>query len=205
MNGDGIADLLVGNGASLSDQGAAYLFLGRSTANWQASLNKQVFSADFSNAGAPSLDNFTIDNTGITTPGLWHLSTRHNAQAGHSSGGGMYFGTGETASGGGNYDGPNRAGRITSPSITLAGLSTAELNFNYLLQTEPYSTATPSQYDVAHAADFEGRRAVRPAAGAGWRIAAQRRGGQPRFGEWWKGRAAGPAGRSDDRLDERNV
>jgi Ca2+-binding RTX toxin-like protein len=153
VNGDGIADLLVGNSAvstsTPGDQGAAYLFLGRSTANWQASLNKQVFSADFSNAGAPSLDGFTIDNTGITTPGLWHLSTGRDAQAGHSSGGGMYFGTGETASGGGNYDGPNRAGRITSGAISLAGLTSARLNFNYFLQTEPYSTATPTQYDVA--------------------------------------------------------
>jgi Leucine-rich repeat (LRR) protein len=61
----------------------------------------------------------------------------------------MYFGTGETASGGGNYDGPNRAGRITSGAISLAGLTSARLNFNYLLQTEPYSTATPTQYDVA--------------------------------------------------------
>ncbi|HEY7116284.1 MAG TPA: hypothetical protein VH475_06850, partial [Tepidisphaeraceae bacterium] len=137
VNGDGIDDLLVGNpAAGGSAQGAVNLFLGRT--NWTAAANRQVFSADFSDtSGSPSLDGFTIDNTGVTTAGLWHLSTGRNTQANHSAGGDMYFGTGETVDGGGNYDGPNRAGRVTSPAISLAGLANATLNFKYFLGTEP--------------------------------------------------------------------
>ncbi|MDB5319040.1 MAG: cya 2, partial [Phycisphaerales bacterium] len=139
VNNDGFDDLLVGNRAfGASTQGAAYVFLGRSKAAWTASSNKVVFSADFNDAAsAPSLDGFTIDNTGLTTAGLWHLSTGENALPGHTPGGDMYFGAGETTTGGGTYDGVNRAGRITSAPISLAGLASATLNFNYLLATEP--------------------------------------------------------------------
>lgn len=94
------------------------------------------FHADFSDAaGAPSLDEFTIDNTGGFEAGLWHLSTGRGNDGGHTIENSMYFGLGETSVGGGSYSGEHTAGRITSPSISVpAG---AVLSFNYFLQAEP--------------------------------------------------------------------
>ena len=104
-----------------------------------------IFNADFNDAaGNPDLDGFTIDNTGATVAGLWDLSTGRGADAGHTTDDSFYFGTGEGAGGGGNYDvvndiGDNTAGRITSPMISLAGATAAELTFNYFLQTEDFA------------------------------------------------------------------
>lgn len=141
VNNDGFDDLLVGNRAltvgGQVDAGATYLFLGRSKANWNAVTNRVVFNADFNDtSGLPSADGFTIDNSGTTTAGLWHVSTGQNTVPGHTANGDMYFGAGETTTTAGTYDGPSMAGRITSPTISLAGLSTATLNFNYFLSTE---------------------------------------------------------------------
>src|SRR5207247_9515312 len=61
---------------------------------------------------------------------------------GHTANGDMYLGAGETTAGGGNYDGASRAGRITSPAINLAGLTSATLNFKYFLATEPITSAS---------------------------------------------------------------
>ena len=99
--------------------------------------NRTIFNADFSNgAGNSSLDGFTIDNTGATVEGLWHLSTGRGNQGGHSVDDSMYFGTDEGSDGGGNYDVGNTAGRITSPIINLTNIASASLSFNYFLETE---------------------------------------------------------------------
>jgi Ca2+-binding RTX toxin-like protein len=144
INGDGIDDLVVGNDAAgTSLQGAVNVFLGRSTASWTSVGNRLVYSADFSDAGgAPSADGFAIDNTGLTSPGLWHTSQGRNTQGNHTQGGSMYFGTGETATINGNMGGITSTGRITSPSISLAGLSSATLSFKYFLST----LALPSSF-----------------------------------------------------------
>ncbi|NET09480.1 MAG: hypothetical protein F6K16_33195, partial [Symploca sp. SIO2B6] len=99
---------------------------------------EELFSADFStDDGSPSLDGFTIDNTGAAVDGLWHLSTGRGAQPGHSPDDSLYFGQGEDSSGGGNYNVGHTAGRITSPTIDLSGIEDAiELSFNYVLETE---------------------------------------------------------------------
>ena len=97
----------------------------------------ELFNADFSDSdGNPSLDGFTIDNTGATVPGLWHLSTGRGNQPGHSAEDSFYFGTGEGPNGGGNFDVGDTAGRITSPTIDLTGVTNAELSFNYVLASE---------------------------------------------------------------------
>ena len=97
----------------------------------------QKFQADFTaDDGSASLDGFTIDNTGATVEGLWHLSTGRGNQVGHSAIDSLYFGQGEGPDGNGNYDVGNTAGRITSPLIDLNGLEDAELSFNYILETE---------------------------------------------------------------------
>ncbi|WP_264322338.1 SdrD B-like domain-containing protein [Zarconia navalis] len=97
----------------------------------------ELFNADFSDSNDnPSLDGFTIDNTGATVPGLWHLSTGRGNQPGHSAQDSLYFGTGEGPGGGGNFDVGHTAGRITSPTIDLTGVIDAELAFNYVLASE---------------------------------------------------------------------
>ncbi|MGJ3246914.1 MAG: SdrD B-like domain-containing protein [Elainellaceae cyanobacterium] len=104
-----------------------------------------LLNADFSDeVGNPSLDGFTIDNTNDSVEGLWHLSTGRGTQVGHSADDSLYFGTGEGITGGGTYNvtpnpGDRTAGKITSPVIDLAALSTAELSFNYFLNVEPSS------------------------------------------------------------------
>ncbi|MEM9220463.1 MAG: S8 family serine peptidase [Cyanobacteria bacterium P01_F01_bin.150] len=101
-----------------------------------------LFKADFSgDDGSPSLDGFTLDNTGATVEGLWHLSNGRGNQPGHSFGESLYFGQGETYDGGGNYDVGETAGRVTSPVIDLSNVVSAELSFNYILETE---RGTPS-------------------------------------------------------------
>lgn len=99
--------------------------------------NRELFRADFSDGVAASLDGFTIDNSGGAVPGLWHLTTARGSQPGHSPPHSFYFGQNETATGGGNYDVGHTAGRITSPEISLVGLESAALTFNYFLNIEP--------------------------------------------------------------------
>jgi subtilisin family serine protease len=99
------------------------------------------FEADFSDEGNGDLDGFTIDNTGGTNDGLWHLSTRRGNEEGHSAQDSMYYGD-ETS---GNYDKGHTAGRITSEVIDLDGLDDPQLSFNYFLETE----GVPSSFDQA--------------------------------------------------------
>ena len=99
------------------------------------------FEADFSDDGSGDLDGFTIDNTGGTNDGLWHLSTRRGNEEGHSAQDSMYYGD-ETS---GNYDEGHTAGRITSKVIDLNGLDDPQLSFNYFLETEGF----PSSFDQA--------------------------------------------------------
>jgi hypothetical protein len=94
------------------------------------------FHADFRDAGAPSLDGFTIENSiGAPVDGLWHLSTAKGFVGGHTFGGSMYFGTGEADPISGNYDVGHTAGRITSPAINSIPAG-AVLSFNYFLHKE---------------------------------------------------------------------
>jgi hypothetical protein len=110
----------------------------------------ELLNADFSDdTGAPSLDGFTIDNTGASVDGLWHLSTGRGNQSGHSADDSLYFGTGEGANGGGNYDVGDTAGRIVSPVIDLSSLASAELSFNYFLNVEPFQGTDFARVQVA--------------------------------------------------------
>jgi uncharacterized repeat protein (TIGR01451 family) len=92
-----------------------------------------VFEARFESG----LDGFTVDNTFGSGGGLWRRSTGRGLQAGHSPSNSLYYGTNETANGGGNYNTGNNEGVVISPLINLAGLNPPlSLHFNYLLQTE---------------------------------------------------------------------
>lgn len=75
---------------------------------------------------------WTVNNNipGLGT-GLWHLSTRRGAQAGHSPVTSFYYGSETT----GNYDtGVANAGTITSPTFLVSAGS--NLTFNYVKLTE---------------------------------------------------------------------
>ncbi|TLZ64980.1 MAG: hypothetical protein E6K12_10680, partial [Methanobacteriota archaeon] len=132
INGDGIDDLVIG------DQGGnfASVFYGRG--DWSVGATP-LLTADFSAAGAPSLDGFVIDNAVPSgappeqVPGLWHLTARRATESGHTAPHSLYFGVDAT----GNYNVGQTAGQVTSPVISLAGVSGAELSFNYVLLTEP--------------------------------------------------------------------
>lgn len=92
--------------------------------------NPVLFSDNFENG----LGGITVTNT---YGSMWHLSIGHGAESGHSQSHSMYFGQGETATGGGNYDDGSRvAGYIATPLIALPTGLAATVNFNYILQTE---------------------------------------------------------------------
>jgi hypothetical protein len=94
--------------------------------------------ADFSHHAAPALDDFVINNdTDGAVAGLWHLTSARADQPGHSGPHSLYFGQRETATGGGTYNVGHTAGEVTSPDISLIGLNSAELTFNYWLDVEP--------------------------------------------------------------------
>ena len=91
------------------------------------------------------LAGFTFDNkgpdgvTGTSDDGLWKLSTGRGGNTGHSPTHSLYYGQGETAAGGGNYDtGFRNSGLVTSPVLALpsAAGSDLELSFSYFLVTE---------------------------------------------------------------------
>ena len=63
------------------------------------------------------------------------MSTGRGADAGHSADDSFYFGTGESAGGGGAYSN-NANGTLTSPSIDLTSASSAFLSFNHFLDVE---------------------------------------------------------------------
>lgn len=95
---------------------------------------QRYFHADFSDGGNPSDDGFTIE---AGAGNLWHLSQGRGADPGHSGPDSFYFGEDETATGGGDYDNGARAvGSITSPTIDLSAAPSAELVFQYFLDSE---------------------------------------------------------------------
>ncbi|WP_291986182.1 PA14 domain-containing protein [Luteitalea sp.] len=125
ISADGIDDLLIGD----SGLGRANIFFGR--ADW---TTPPLFDADFSAGDAGNLDGFTLDNTGPAgaVDGLWHLTERRSADAGHSADDSLYFGR-EVE---GDFNVGRTAGRATSGDISLLGVSGAELSFRYFLRTE---------------------------------------------------------------------
>ena len=91
-----------------------------------------IANFDFSDAsGNPDAEGFTTSGSANE----WHLSTGRGADAGHSADDSFYFGTGESAGGGGAYSN-NANGTLTSPSIDLTSASSAFLSFNHFLDVE---------------------------------------------------------------------
>ena len=106
------------------------------------SLPVPVFEADFVADGTPSLDGFTIDNTiGASADGLWALTDARASDAGHSAPYSLYFGAGEGAGGGGNYDVGHTAGHVTSPLLTVPTGSPV-LMFSYFAEMEGLAGST---------------------------------------------------------------
>jgi hypothetical protein len=93
------------------------------------------------------LQGFVIDNTFGSGNGLWHLSTGRAYDPGHSPTNSLYYGQGESPSGGGNYDnGTNNGGVVISPALNLpAAPTTITLSFNYLMNVEALTN-----YDLAY-------------------------------------------------------
>jgi hypothetical protein len=101
-----------------------------------------ILSSDFS-AGA---NGFTVDNTG---GGLWHLSPGHGSEAGHSPTQSFYYGTGESAAGGGTYNsGSTNHGALISPSFAVPATGPATVSFNYILKTEASSSYDKAQLQI---------------------------------------------------------
>lgn len=77
---------------------------------------------------------FVINNGPLPArvAGLWHLSTRRSAEAGHSPTTSFYFGSEAT----GNYNVGATAGTIISAPIALPNIPGLGLAFNYVLRTE---------------------------------------------------------------------
>ena len=128
VNGDGIDDLVIGDAGT----DAVSMFFGRT--NWTAS---NLLNADFTNAGAPALDGFVVDNAVPAgaidqVAGLWHLSSRRGGEAGHSGPHSLWYGD-ETL---GNFAVGHSAGRVTSSTVNLTAVSGAELSFNTILNVE---------------------------------------------------------------------
>jgi Ca2+-binding RTX toxin-like protein len=143
VTGDGKDVLLVGSTSAATGVSSAALY---EYPNFQPAVLSNTTFSDATGAG--SLQGWTINNqTGGGNPGLWHLSTGRTQDPTRVGSGGpsLYFGQGEGATGGGNYNAGQVAGIVSSPSIDLTQTSTAQLSFNYFLQTEPdhdYDQAT---------------------------------------------------------------
>ncbi len=102
----------------------------------------------FSDTFESGLGGFTLNNA--VAGGLWHLSTGRGAQAGHSASTSLYFGTGETAAGGGTYNtGARAAGYATMPAVTLPASPAASVSFDYVLQTEGSVNYDKAQLQVS--------------------------------------------------------
>ncbi len=89
---------------------------------------------DFENG----LQGCVINNSNGSGHGLWHLSTGRGANPGHSATTSLYYGQGEGASGGGNYNtGTANGGVVTLPAVSLPpGSGSLALTFNYLMNVE---------------------------------------------------------------------
>ena len=94
----------------------------------QAPLPGTLAAYDFEAlGGGPSSDRWTAY-------GLWHVTDALGSAPGHSAQHSLYYGKDESTSGGGNYNtGAGNAAGAISPTIDLTGWTTAELNFNSLL------------------------------------------------------------------------
>ncbi len=102
---------------------------------------------DFSDvAGNADLDGVVVNNTGN---GLWHLSTGRGLESGHSGDDSLYFGQGESSTGGGNFDAGLVKGEVLSPVLTLDTVGGAVLSFNYLLQTEGGSSYDRASVEIS--------------------------------------------------------
>ena len=125
QNGDNIDDLLIGHSAG---DGAIYIFHGRTNAAaWSTSTNLRLLEADFSDAGAASLD-------GFTATAQWHATSRRSSDAGHGGPHSAYFGQETT----GTYDvGAATSGTLTSGIDQSCRPPRSRLTFNYFLKTEP--------------------------------------------------------------------
>ncbi len=94
------------------------------------------------------LGKFVIDNTFGSGGGLWHVSTGRGGDLNHSPFTSLYYGQGEGAFGGGNYDtGFANGGAVFSPTIRIPATGVYELSFNYFLETEGSSF-----FDIAEVA-----------------------------------------------------
>ena len=104
------------------------------------------------------LADFEAGNDGFTTEdienNLWHRSTGRRSQPGHSRTHSFYFGQGERSRGGGDYDVGLAAGFLVSPSIDLPVSELIVVDFNYVLETEPFADFDLAQLQIN--------------AGAGW-------------------------------------
>jgi len=98
-----------------------------------------IYTADFESG----LEGFIIDNSYGDGSGLWNLATNCSSNnPGHSTPHSLYYGITSLC----NYDGGQTEGVVTSPVISLAGVSApVELRFKYFLESE----GAPSQYDMA--------------------------------------------------------
>ncbi len=98
----------------------------------------------------PGLQGFTVNNAFGAGAGLWHLSSGRADNAGHTASNSLYYGTNETATGGGNYDTGNNEGVITSSTIDLsAATAPLQLSFSYLLQTEGGTTFDQALVEIS--------------------------------------------------------
>ena len=102
----------------------------------------------FSDSFESGLGGFTLNNT--VASGLWHLSAGRGTQSGHSATQSLYFGTGETAAGGGTYNtGARTAGYATMPAVALPAAPAATVSFDYVLQTEGNASYDKAQVQVS--------------------------------------------------------
>ncbi len=95
-----------------------------------------VYSQDFEHGDG----GFTVDNSGGTIPGLWHLSVgrRDDGLINHTRVNSFYYGAFETNVGRGTYLRPfDHQGVIISPEIDIPAEGLSTLSFNYLLETRP--------------------------------------------------------------------
>lgn len=94
-----------------------------------------VYSENFD--GAAHTFTFAPRGTGTN---LWHVGTGRSAdgEPGHSPPKNLYFGAGETSTGGGNYGngGLTASGLARTPQVSLAPGGTYELRFNSLIDVE---------------------------------------------------------------------
>ncbi|MCA9181219.1 MAG: FG-GAP repeat protein, partial [Planctomycetales bacterium] len=108
-----------------------------------------IVSLDLDDAVATGTGTYQAGGIDFTTSGLWHLSSGRSNSANsssHSSPKSFYFGQGENASGGGNYNtGQRTQGSLTMEALTLEhSVDSLQLRFKSFFKKEPSDA-----YDVA--------------------------------------------------------